>query len=93
MGFNRRKMEDGRRGAAEKEAAAMRALDPQVRADARRLVNKWNERQAQRAPPLFSPTIGAAVAAQHWFLWVRSPAAVPRNRSSCADSIVTLIRW
>ncbi len=73
MGFNRRKMEDGRRGAAEKEAAAMGALDPQVRADARRLVNEWNERQAQRAPPLFSPTIGAAVAAQHWFLWVRCP--------------------
>jgi hypothetical protein len=28
---------------------------------------------AQRAPLLFSPTIGAAVAAQHWFVWVRCP--------------------
>jgi hypothetical protein len=23
---------------------------------------------------LFSPTIGAAIAARHWFLWVRCPA-------------------
>ncbi|MGB6759850.1 MAG: hypothetical protein WBE82_18505, partial [Xanthobacteraceae bacterium] len=38
-----------------------------------RLVTEWNERQAQRAPLLFSPTIGDAVAAQHWFLWVRCP--------------------
>jgi hypothetical protein len=45
-----------------------------VRADAQRLVTEWNERQAQRAPLLFSPTIGAAVAAQHWHLWVRCPA-------------------
>jgi hypothetical protein len=73
MGFNRRKMEDERRHEAEKQAAARRALDPQVRADARRPVTEWNERQAQRAPLLFSPTIGAAVAAQHWFLWVRCP--------------------
>jgi hypothetical protein len=34
----------------------------------------WNERQAQRMPMLYSPTIGAAVAARHWFLWVRCPA-------------------
>jgi hypothetical protein len=63
MGFNRRKMEDERRRAADKEAAARRALDPQVRADARRLVVEWNDRQAQRAPLLFSPTIGAVAAA------------------------------
>jgi hypothetical protein len=25
-------------------------------------------------PMLFSPTIGAAIAARHWFLWVRCPA-------------------
>jgi hypothetical protein len=30
MGFNRRKMEDQRRQAAEKEAAARRAIDAQV---------------------------------------------------------------
>ncbi len=73
MGFNRRKMDDERRREADKQAAARRALDPQMRADARRLVTEWNERQAQRAPLQFSPTIGAAVAAQHWFLWVRCP--------------------
>ena len=39
----------------------------------RRLVTEWNERQSQRAPLLFSPTIGAAVAPQHWFLHVRCP--------------------
>jgi hypothetical protein len=24
-------------------------------------------------PTLFSPTIGAAIAARHWFLWVHGP--------------------
>jgi hypothetical protein len=47
MGFNRRKMDDERRREAEKQAAAKRALDPQVRADALLLVTEWNERQAQ----------------------------------------------
>jgi hypothetical protein len=58
MGFNHRKMEDQRRGAAEKEAASRRATDAQV----------------LRAPIIFSPTIGAAIAARYWFLWVRCPA-------------------
>jgi hypothetical protein len=31
-------------------------------------------------PMLFSPTIGAAIAARHWFLWVRCPAC--RSTSS-----------
>src|SRR3974390_1362607 len=74
MGFNRRKMEDQRRQVAEKEAAAGRATDAQVLEDAERLIAAWNERQALRAPMIFSPTIGAAITARHWFLWVRCPA-------------------
>jgi beta-phosphoglucomutase-like phosphatase (HAD superfamily) len=74
MGFNRRKMEDQRRQAAEKEAAARRATEIQVLEDAERLIDAWNERQAKRMPMLFSPTIGAAIASRHWFLWVRCPA-------------------
>jgi phage FluMu protein Com len=74
MGFNRRKMEDQRRQVAEKEAAARRATDAQVLEDAERLIAAWNERQALRAPMIFSPTIGAAIKAGHWFLWVRCPA-------------------
>ena len=58
MGFNRRKMEDQRRNAAEKEAASRRATDAQVLEDAERLIAAWNERQALRAPMIFSPTIG-----------------------------------
>ncbi|MGB6443753.1 MAG: hypothetical protein WBF47_00840 [Xanthobacteraceae bacterium] len=42
-----------------------------MRANALRLVTEWNERQAQRAPLLFSPTIGAAIAAQHWHLHIQ----------------------
>src|SRR5215469_10569077 len=42
--------------------------------DAERLIAAWNERQAIRAPMIFSPTIGAAVTAGYWFLWVRCPA-------------------
>jgi hypothetical protein len=74
MGFNRRKMEDERRRAAASKAAEQRATDPQIMADAERLVVVWNERQKQQMPMLFSPTIGAAVAAGYRFLWVRCPA-------------------
>jgi hypothetical protein len=48
MGFNRRKLEDQRRAAAEKEAANRRATDAQVLEDAERLISAWNERQAER---------------------------------------------
>jgi hypothetical protein len=44
MGFNRRKMEDQRREAAEKEAASRRATDAQVLKDAGRLIAAWNGR-------------------------------------------------
>ena len=74
MGFNRRKIEDQRREAAGKEAADRRATEAQVLEDAERLIAAWNERQAKRMPMLFSPTIGAAVTAGYWFLWVRCPA-------------------
>jgi hypothetical protein len=33
--------------------------------DAERLIDAWNERQAKRMPMLFSPTIGAAIAARY----------------------------
>lgn len=74
MGFNRRKMEDERRRAAEKKAGKQRTTDPQIMEDAERPVAVWNERQKQQMPMLFSPTIGAAIAAAYWFLWVRCPA-------------------
>jgi hypothetical protein len=74
MGFNRRRMEDERRRAAETKAAEQRATNPQIVEDANRLVAVWNERQGKGMPMLFSPTIGAAVAAGYWFLWIRCPA-------------------
>jgi hypothetical protein len=98
MGFNRRKMEDQRRQAAEKEAAARRATDDQVLEDAERLIAVWNERQTKRMPMLFSPTIGAAVTAGYWFLWVRCPAchttnaidlrAIDRHRDAAVTSLI-----
>jgi hypothetical protein len=90
MGFNRRKMEDQRREAAEKEAATRRGTDAQVLEDAERLITAWNERQAISAPMIFSPTIGAAIKAGYWFLWVRCPACRTINvQSICGHSIVT----
>jgi len=74
MGFNKRKMEDRRRKAAEQEAAARRALGPQIIEDSAKLVEAWNARQAAHMPLLFSPTIEAAITAGYWFLWVRCPA-------------------
>jgi hypothetical protein len=79
MGFNRRRMEDERRRAAEEQAANRRETDAQVLEDAERLIAAWNVRQAKRMPMLFAPTIGAALAARHWFLWVYCPAC--RNTS------------
>ena len=46
MGFNKRKMEDQRREAAEKEAATRCATEAQVLEDAERLIAAWNDRQA-----------------------------------------------
>jgi hypothetical protein len=74
MGFNKRKMGARRAEAAEKAAAARPATEAQILKDASRLVAAWNERQAKRMPMLFSPTIGCALKARHWFLWVRCPA-------------------
>ncbi len=98
MGFNRRKMEDQRRDAAEKEAASRRATDAQLLEDAERLIAAWNERQAKRMPMLFSPTIGAAIAAGYWFLWVRCPACrtinainlrtLDRHRDAAVTSLI-----
>ena len=88
MGFNRRKMEDQRREAAEKEAATRRATDAQVLEDAECLITAWNKRQVLRAPMIFSPTIGAAIKAGYWFLWVRCPAC----RSTSSIDLRTLDR-
>jgi hypothetical protein len=92
MGFNRRKMEDQRRRVAEKEAATRRATDAQVLEDAERLIAVWNERQALRAPMIFSPTIGAATRAGFWFLWYAARPAAPRMRSTCGHSTATPTR-
>jgi hypothetical protein len=101
MGFNRRKMEDQRRQAAEKEAAARRATDAQVLEDAERLIAAWNDRQAKRMPMLFSPTIGPAITARHWYLWVRCPACrttqavdlrtLDRHRDAAVTSLIPLL--
>jgi hypothetical protein len=98
MGFNKRKMEDQRRQLAEREAAARRATDAQVLEDAERLIAAWNERQARRMPMLFSPTIGATIAAGFWFLWVRCPACrtinaidlrtLDRHRDAAVTSLI-----
>ena len=63
-----------RKAKADAEAAARRATDPQLLEDAERLIATWNERQAKRMPMVFSPTIGAVIAARYWFLWVHCPA-------------------
>jgi hypothetical protein len=47
--INKRKMEDERWHAAEKEAAKRRATDRQILEDADQLVAVWNERQAKAA--------------------------------------------
>ena len=70
ISFNRHKLEDQRREAAEKEAANRRATDAQVLGDAERLIAAWNERQAKRMRCCSRRTIGAAIKAGYWFVWV-----------------------
>src|SRR5262249_15950814 len=79
MGFNRRKLEAEQKANADAAAANRRATDAQVLEDAERLIGAWNERQTKRVPMLLSPTIGAAVTAGYWFLWVRCPACRTTN--------------
>jgi hypothetical protein len=68
--------------------------------DAETLIGAWNERQRKGMPMLFAPTIGAAIAACHWFLWVRCPpcrtinAIDLRTLDRHGDAAVTsLIPW
>jgi hypothetical protein len=48
MGFNKHKLGDQRREAADKEAANRRSTDALVLEDAERLIAVWNERQATK---------------------------------------------
>ncbi len=92
MGFNRRKMEAERKAKADAEAAAKRATDAQVLVDAEGLIAVWSERQAQRMPLLFSPTIGAAIAARYWFLGCVALRVARLTPLICARSIATTTR-
>jgi hypothetical protein len=92
MGFNRRKLEDQRREAANKEAAKRRATDAQVLEDAERLIAAWNERQALRAPMIFSPTIGTATRAGYGSSGYAARRAERSTRSTCARSTITPTR-
>jgi hypothetical protein len=92
------RMEAERKAKADAEAAARRATDAQVLQDAERLIGAWNERQARRMPLLFAPTIGAALASQHHFLWVYCPACrttrdidlrtLDRHRDAAVTSLI-----
>jgi hypothetical protein len=74
MGFNKRRMESERAAIAAKHAEARRALGAQIIEDAKQLIATWNVRQEKYMPMLISPTIGAAITARYWYLWVRCPA-------------------
>ena len=92
MGFNKRKMEDRRRQAADQEAAARRELGPQIIEDLVKLVEAWNARQAAHMPMLFSPTIEAAITAGYWFCGCAArPAAQPATLT-CGRSTGTAAR-
>jgi hypothetical protein len=88
MGFNRRKMEAERKVKADAEAAAKRATDAQVLADAEALIAAWNERQRKAMPMLFAPTIGAAIAATQ----LVSVGALSRVSYDQCDCLRTLDR-
>jgi hypothetical protein len=65
-------------GADGRAAKERRETKRQGREDAECLVVRWNERQIKRMPLLHSPTTGAALAEQYWYLWVPLPG-LPHN--------------
>jgi hypothetical protein len=73
MGFNRRKMEDQRRQVAEKEAAARRATDAQILADAERLIAAGTAAGQSNADAVLADD-RLRRHCGYWFLWVRCPA-------------------
>ena len=64
----------------------------------RHFAGGWNERRAKRVPMLYSPTIGAAIAARYWFLWLRCRACrtinsidlrtLDRHRDAAVTSLI-----
>jgi hypothetical protein len=93
MGFNKCKMEDRRRKAAEQEAAARRALGPQIIEDSVKLIEAWNARQAAHIPMLFSPTIEAAQSRRVIDSCGRAARlAAPLATSTCGRSTGTAVR-
>jgi hypothetical protein len=82
MGFNRRKMEDQRRQAAEKEAAARRATDDQVLEDAERLIAVWNERQDSTCPCCSRRRSAPPSPLAIGFCGLAARLAAPRMRSA-----------
>jgi hypothetical protein len=66
------------------------ATDAQVLEDAERLIAACNERQALRAPMIFSPTIGAAIRAGYWFLCPRLAHAMNSERAVALSSASTI---
>jgi hypothetical protein len=63
--------------------------------DAERLIGAWNERHVKQMPMLFSPTIGAAISAGYWFLWVRCRTTnaidlrtLDRHRDAALSSLI-----
>jgi hypothetical protein len=64
---------------------------------AERLIAAWNERQALRAPMIFSPTIGAAIRAGYWAVGPLSSlpndqrdrfAQLDRHRDAAVSSLI-----
>jgi len=80
MGFNRRKMEAQHAAAAEREAAAKRAAEPQILEDAGRLVAAWNEQQAKHMPVLADDRLRAQGKA---LVPVGALSCLPHDPSHC----------
>ena len=78
MGFNRRKMDDERRRAAEKAAVEHRATDAQLLEDAERLIAAWNERQAAHAHAVLADDRRRG-RCPPLVLWVRCPGCRTTN--------------
>jgi hypothetical protein len=69
MGFNRRKMEDRRRKAAEQEAAACRATERQILEDADHLIAVWHAQKCEKCLILLARSEGFEPPTPRFEVW------------------------
>jgi hypothetical protein len=98
MGINRRRLDREQARARVEEERVRQNREEAANMDAVWMIEAWNARLADRRPLLFSPTVGAAVAAGYRWMTVACPgcrtcrdvdlAAIDRHPDASVASLI-----